>query len=73
MVSVSERGAIGEVLEQLVDEYGLAAVLERLGQVCGETAEHLRANWGDRAGACAWGRAGRWCEQLGARCAAHGL
>lgn len=35
----------GADLEQLVDRYGLATVLECLAQMCYGKAEHLESNW----------------------------
>jgi hypothetical protein len=41
-------------LEQHIDEYGLATVLERIQYVCLEKAEHVQANWGDSVLAKQW-------------------
>lgn len=34
-------------LERLVDRHSLAYVLEMLGRVCREKADHVRTNWQD--------------------------
>ena len=34
-------------LEQMIDNHGLANVLEHIQYVCYEKAEHLRGNWQD--------------------------
>ncbi len=41
-------------LEKLVDLHGIARVIENLGEICMEKAEHVRANWGDRQLAYSW-------------------
>lgn len=44
------------VLEAMVDRCGLETVVGALAIICGEKAEHIRANWQDRTLAKAWGR-----------------
>jgi hypothetical protein len=56
-----------DTLERLVDEHGLRAVLEALAEVCGGKAEHVLANWQDKALAKAWDRAGSTLERAAAR------
>lgn len=41
-------------LETLIDRVGLSTVVEALALICGEKAEHLRANWQDNAEAKVW-------------------
>jgi hypothetical protein len=43
-----------DVLERLVDERGLMAVLEGLAGVCQDKAEHIRTGWQDKPLAKAW-------------------
>lgn len=43
-----------DLLEQLVDQYGLMGVLGGLETICQEKGEHLRANWQDRETARQW-------------------
>jgi hypothetical protein len=43
-----------DTLEALVDSANLGAVLEALVEICGEKAEHIRANWQDRETARVW-------------------
>ena len=45
---------LADQLESLVDKHNLATVLDALGQVCSEKAEHLRSNWQDDATAYCW-------------------
>lgn len=44
-------------LETMVDTVGLRNVLYALSTICGEKAEHLRANWQDHASAKVWDHA----------------
>jgi hypothetical protein len=41
-------------LENMVDAYGLAAMLETLAEIAGEKAEHIRVNWQDEKTAKLW-------------------
>ena len=52
------RGELRETLEGMVDAATLAVVLQELGEVCAEKAEHLRENWQDSESARSWQRAG---------------
>jgi hypothetical protein len=52
-----------ETLEALVDKHSLAYVLELLGRVCHEKAEHLRSNWQDDVSAREWDRDATVCER----------
>lgn len=44
-------------LEHMIDDHGLSAVLEAISEICGEKAEHLRANWQDKDQANQWEKA----------------
>lgn len=46
-------------LEQIIDAQGLATVLERVADICGAKAEHLRVNWQDQSSARSWDKAAR--------------
>lgn len=48
-----------DTLEKLVDDYGLRAVLEDLGQICHEKADHIRASYDSKRLANRWDAAGR--------------
>lgn len=48
-----------DLLEGMVDQYGLANVLRMLGQIAGEKAEHIATNWQDASLAKKWDRAAR--------------
>jgi len=41
-------------LEDMIDTYGLEAVLDALGEICDEKAEHIRSNWQDSVTARPW-------------------
>ena len=36
-----------QILEEQIDQHGLATVLERIQHICFEKAEHIQVNWGD--------------------------
>ncbi len=57
-----------ELLETMVDEHGLAVVLDALAMVAFEKAEHARANWQDRRTAEAWEDAGGRIAKLASKC-----
>lgn len=44
-------------LETEIDRCGLKAVIEALGIVCEEKAEHIMVNWQDQITAASWKRA----------------
>lgn len=48
---------ITEDLEAMIDRHGLLHVITALTCVCGEKADHIRANWQDRNSALVWQRA----------------
>ena len=43
-----------DTLEKMIDTHGLPSVLEMLGDICHEKAEHIRTNWQDAALANTW-------------------
>lgn len=49
-------------LESMIDSANLSAVLEAISDICGEKAEHIRANWQDNALAKDWDTA---CGKIG--------
>ncbi|HET9363952.1 MAG TPA: hypothetical protein VFP71_03095 [Candidatus Angelobacter sp.] len=44
-------------LEQMIDRINLAYVIDTLGDVCGEKAIHIDANWQDTRAANVWRKA----------------
>lgn len=56
--------ATQDQLERLVDEVGLASVLEALAEVCYAKAGHIEENWQDQLLANAWTRAGRRVDSV---------
>ena len=51
-------------LETLVDRYSLANVLEALVAVCGDKADHVRANWQDAGLAKDWATDARTIDRI---------
>jgi hypothetical protein len=47
-----------KVLEQLVDTSDLAAIVNRLADICYEKSQHISENWQDNILAGEWERAG---------------
>lgn len=43
-----------DLLESFVDSCGLSSVLMSLSEICGEKADHVRANWQDNNLAHDW-------------------
>lgn len=54
-------------LEEIIDAHGLAWTLQALADMCGDKAEHLRANWQDAASARIWDRAALPIARLATR------
>lgn len=54
LVSDMSTVDVPEILECLVDKYGLSAVVDNLSIVCGNKAQHLRENWQDNSSAKLW-------------------
>lgn len=61
-------GQLMEKLEALVDAESLSSIVECLGDICGEKADHLRANWQDEHTAKLWEKRmhklWKWSEEL---------
>lgn len=57
-------GSLDEIIESAIDKHGLAHVLTCLGNICGEKAEHIRANWQDKATARPWDKWGKRFDNL---------
>ena len=49
------------MLEALVDRHGLGNVVDMLGFICDEKAEHIAHNWQDASLAKLWIKAGKAC------------
>jgi hypothetical protein len=49
-------GEEADALEAMVDRCGLETVVAVLAVICAEKAQHVQANWQDRALAKAWDR-----------------
>jgi hypothetical protein len=54
-------------LEALVDAHSVHAVLLDLAFICGEKADHIRANWQDPVTAKAWDKASKVCDAAQAK------
>lgn len=67
MAVTPEQGLDMEALEGMVDRHGLTQVLCMLCEICSEKAEHLRANWQDKANAKHWDKDGIIIERAAAR------
>ncbi|MBD2359356.1 hypothetical protein H6G41_33055 [Tolypothrix sp. FACHB-123] len=53
-----------EVLETLIDQLTLSAILEMSERICHKKAENLRTHWQDEAAAKRWEKAARQIEQI---------
>ena len=53
-----------QMLEEMVDNHGLAQTLETLAEICYEKATHLRGDWQDDNSAQIWARAGQLIDRL---------
>jgi hypothetical protein len=62
-----------DALESLIDQSTLPEVLADLAHVCGEKAEHLRANWQDEVTARQWEKAADCIDKAAARIMGLGL
>jgi hypothetical protein len=51
-----KAGSLSDQLEKLVDSQGIVNVLGSLARMCYDKAEHIEANWQDKALAGAWNR-----------------
>lgn len=57
-------GEAALALEGMVDRTSVAAVLEALGNICHEKADHLREAWQDRGAAKTWDKDGKRIHAL---------
>jgi hypothetical protein len=53
-----------DILEKLVDQLTLAAILEMLERICHKKAENLRNSWKDEITAKFWEKAARQIENI---------
>ena len=53
-----------EIVEGLVDELTLSAILEMLERTCHKKAENMRTHWQDEPSAKLWEKAARQIEQI---------
>jgi hypothetical protein len=56
-----------DVIESLVDKYGLERIVAGLALLCFEKAEHVRSNWQDVTGARGWDADGKRLETVAMR------
>lgn len=63
-MTMGQRKESCEILERMVDAFGLEAVLSCLAEVCYEKADHLRSNWQDAAAAKLWERNGNQLDNV---------
>jgi hypothetical protein len=52
------------ILEGLVEQLTLAAILEMLERICHKKAENLRTHWNDEESAKLWEKAARQIENI---------
>jgi hypothetical protein len=45
---------LDRILEENIDQHGLATVLERIQYICFEKSQHIQGNWGDGELAKQW-------------------
>lgn len=60
---MTKQDLVADILEPIVDKYGLLNVMVALQCMCEEKAEHLRANWQDETLAQQWDTASRHFER----------
>lgn len=60
-------------LEDLIDSCGLSNVLESLGDICFEKADHVASNWQDDNLSKLWNRAATHCNSAASRVMRMGL
>lgn len=70
---IDKTSSLSDALEMCVDRSGLANLLEVLAIVCEEKAEHIQANWQDRALAGAWERTAKELDRIAVRVKARGI
>ncbi|WP_026104321.1 hypothetical protein [Anabaena sp. PCC 7108] len=52
------------ILEKLVDQLTLSAILEMLERICHKKAENLRTHWQDENSAKRWDKAAKQIENI---------
>ena len=70
---MGDGGELEELLEGIVDRFGLSAALDALATVCGAKADHLMSNWQDDASARPWSRLGRRLDTVATAAKREGL
>jgi hypothetical protein len=56
-----------KTLETMVDQLGLAKVVEMLAEICYAREEHLAADWRDMRAAREWRQAGKLIDSLASK------
>ncbi len=57
---------MNNILESLIDQYGLRTVIIGLSEIAFDKAEHLDVNWQDHDAARLWERAGMLLDGMSA-------
>ena len=70
---MGDGGELEEMLEEIVDRFGLSTTVDSLATVCGAEADHLMSNWQDDASARPWSRLGRRLDTVAAAAKREGL
>jgi hypothetical protein len=70
---MAEAGELEEILEGVVDRFGLSSSLEALSMVCAAKAEFLASNWQDEVSARVWARLERRLDTVAAAAKREGL
>jgi hypothetical protein len=52
---------IKQAIEQYIDKAGVSQVLELVGEICSEKAQHISETWQDESLAKAWDKAAQVC------------
>ena len=65
--------AVTESMEEYVDRYSLALLLEQLADLCAEKAEHVQTNWQDSDIAGDWSKAARYLDRVAATRTVHAV
>lgn len=64
---MSEPDNMQDQLEQMMDKVGIGNLIQLIGCVCSEKADHIRYNWQDRPLAAWWDKTARTLERFGER------
>lgn len=59
--NMTARESVKQAIEHYIDVSSVESVLDLVGEICSEKAQHISENWQDQQLAATWDRAAKAC------------